>query len=219
MGKEFVMLLSKEAKLIFFHIPKTAGTSIKDYMIRNTKDGMFYSRLFYDRYIKHYDIKFKSFGEISQGISSPYFSHITQVECTELLKDLNFDFDGFSEIVIVRNPYDRLLSYFNFILYNNYNSIDKLLDSIEASSDIRHKIYFRSQLDYISKPITKNLKIFKYEEISKCQEFLQISLNTNESLSQKNVTKYTQALSLDQYLKDRCYEIFQEEFETLGYNK
>ena len=213
------MFLSKIKKLIFFHVPKTAGSSLKNFLVRNCKDGSYYNHLFYDLCLKETKYDIKSLGEKTNTISNPFFSHISQSEFVKLSEGLNLDLDNFTEIVIVRNPYDRLLSYYNFTLYNNYPTIDLLLDDLEKSVDLAHKIYFRSQLDYIKQPVSKNLMIFKYEELEKCEQFLQHYLNTSDELPEMNVTEYSKLTVLSDKTKERCYELFKEEFKLLGYEK
>ena len=213
------MFFSKIKKLIFFHAPKTAGSSLKNFLVRNCKDGSYYNHLFYDLCLKETKYDIKSLGEKANTISNPFFSHITQSEFVKLSEGLHLDLDNLAEIVIVRNPYDRLLSYYNFTLYNNYSTIDLLLDDLEQTSDIGHKLFFRSQLDYIKQPVSKNLLIFKYEELEKCELFLQQYLKTSDKLPKMNITEYSKLTALSDKTKERCYEIFKKEFELLGYEK
>ena len=213
------MFFSKIKKLIFFHVPKTAGSSLKNFLVRNCKDGSYYNHLFYDLCLKETKYDIKSLVEKTNTIKNPFFSHITQSEFVKLSEGLNLNLDNFAEIVIVRNPYDRLLSYYNFTLYSNYPTIDLLLDDLEHSNDIGHKLFFRSQLDYIKQPVSKNLLIFKYEELEKCELFLQQYLKTSDRLPEINVTEYNKHKVLDYKTKQRCYDLFKDEFEFLGYER
>lgn len=221
------MFVSKKEKILFFHVPKTAGTSVTNFLYENCSDGKFYynlnSELFLKEYTSVYHTNIENIHPVKLARKEKSnnlirFMHLSQSEGSCILKKLDLNLDDFVEIVVVRNPYERIISYYNFILYRKYNNINQLLDAIELNQ-VDPTLHWRNQLDYIKNPITRNLKIFKYENLNHCEEFLQTILNTTEKLPKLNVTKKQLVNDLDLDTKQRIYEMFQEEFELLEYEK
>lgn len=211
------MFVSKTKKLLYFHVPKTAGTSLRQFLFNTCKDANFFSNLSFSMFIEKYDENF-AYSQIKQAVNLPAYKHLTQDESTFILKKLNLDFRDFFEFVIVRNPYDRVLSYYNFVLHKTYPTVNELLDDIESNT-VDPNLQFRFQLEYIKNPITNNIKIFKYEELNECEEFLQKYIGTNEKFPKLNVTKNNFVDELNVELKTRIYKLFEEEFDILGYSK
>lgn len=212
------MFVSKNKKILFFHIPKTAGTSIRQYLFTNCSDGHFFTNLTLNIFIKEYNNNF-NYSILQKELKlPPAYKHLTQPECNFIIQKIGLDIDNFHEVVVVRNPYDRLLSYYNFILYKNYDHLEKLLDDIEMNN-VDPNLHFRHQLEYVKNPITKNLKIFKYEDFFLCQDFLQSVIGTNKKIPKINVTKNNTMHQLTPKLKERVYKIFEEEFDIFKYSK
>lgn len=208
------MFLSKQEKILFFHIPKTAGTSIRDFLLSECSDGKFINSLIFELFCKHN--KNYRYNHRDQYFKTPAFNHLTQTEAKIILETLNLHLENFTEIVVVRNPYHRLQSYYNFVLHKHYDNIHQLLDDIETNT-VDPKLYFTHQLDYIKNSLTKNLKIFKYERFYECEEFLQTKLKTTKKLPNLNISKQQVIDELTIDVKRRISDIFREEFEVLGY--
>jgi len=211
------MFVSKKKNILFFHIPKTAGTSIHNYLYAECADGAFFTNLMFEKFLKRYDGKFNFFKQ-SQIYQLPEFKHLSQRQGSLILEELNLNVKNFIEFVVVRNPYDRLISYYNFILHKDYSNMHKLLDDIESNT-VDPVLHYRTQLEYIKNPLTNNLRIFKYERLDECEVFLQDMLGTNQMLPKLNVTTNSFIEGLDKGIKDRVYTIFREEFDLLGYSK
>jgi hypothetical protein len=209
------MFISKEKQILFFHNPKTAGTSLRDFLNKTCKDGNFFTHLFYEKYLNS-QFKINSMLNVVDPTFNIYFNHLSQQELLVLNKEVNFNFENFVEIVVVRNPIDRLLSYYNFIMHKTYKNISMFLDDIEKQK-VDPLLCFRSQLDYVSYPLSSKQIIFKYEEMDLLHDFLKSHFNNDGSLPKLNITKQKFVNKLETSLVDRCHRIFKEEFEVLGY--
>lgn len=212
------MFVSKNKNLLFFHIPKTAGTSLRTYLYENCKDSKYFTQLTFSMFVQQYPNSGFRWRTTKQAFELPAYLHLSQPESNFIIKNLNFNLENFTELVIVRNPYDRLISYYNFVLYKNYNDMNKFLDDLELNK-IDPNLHFRYQLDYIKNPVTKNLKIFKYENLIDCEKFLQEIIGTDKVIPKMNITNNSYIETLEPYTKERIYKLFEEEFDILEYNK
>lgn len=88
------MVISQEEKYIFIHIPKTAGTSITHSMLKETG-------------IKPASIK---------GVDGKNHDVITHSGALQLKQILGVHYDEFYSFTVVRNPWDRMVSLYNFKL-------------------------------------------------------------------------------------------------------
>jgi hypothetical protein len=104
-------------------------------------------------------------------------------------------------------------------MHSKYKNIDLFLDDIEEKnfSPTNTAFVIRNQLDYVKNPLSKNQLIFKYEELDSLSNFLKSYVNTDLSLPKLNITKQSFIKNLDKRLSERCFKIFQEEFDMLGY--
>ncbi len=91
------MIVSHEHRLIFTHIPKNAGTSIRTWLARHVPDSR--------------DVPNAS-------------KHMTPHHVPELA--------GYTHFAVVRNPYDRLLSQYNF-------HVERYADYIRPKSKLSRK--------------------------------------------------------------------------------
>jgi Sulfotransferase family len=191
----------KPLKLI--HITKTAGTSIEDI---GKKHGINWGR---------YDTEYKT----PRGIK--YHDYFTNVD-----KNIQNKYDWF---MVVRNPYDRILSEY----YCKYGGIglrtNKNTSVIEMNRYIINKIDSMKQRKYgdhyspqhLYLDTSKNIHILKFENLEK--EFnelmkkynLNITLNmkSNESIKQYSVKDFSNTLI------KLINEVYAKDFELFGYDK
>jgi hypothetical protein len=115
------MVLCHEKKCIFIHIPKTAGTSIEQFISEKGELKLFY-----------------------RGVSDENHSmhHYTAMYLQEKIPNY---FNNYYKFSIIRNPYDRLLSeyYWTPIINVGYKfrkSKDEFLNYVKHV--IRHTKYF-----------------------------------------------------------------------------
>ncbi len=213
------MMISKEKKCIFIHIPKTAGTSIEK-MIQGEK------------YIK--------------GWSS-------HQKINEYKDDDKFH--EYFKFSFVRNPYERILSVFNYYKNrgNNKDLIyqpNKILDyfykkitttkifDIDISKKIPHEfdefceLYIKEKLDFYGRnaldtqisflSIDNNIEvdfIGRFEKLQKDIEYIKDYLGIKASLGHQRKTKLRSHYSsfYNDFTKQIIKEAYGEEIELFKY--
>lgn len=187
-------MISHKLKLIFIHIKKTAGNSIniflKDYSansIVNCSRGQSQQLNVYCEFNK--DIKHSKLD---------YYKKIY----SNKIKD-------YTIFTIVRNPYDRALSFYYYITNNKTYNKDLFIKTLSL---LDH------QIDYISNEMIlvhyENL-ITELKEIS-CLKHIDFNKfpHENKSINSKKKTSV-----LDQETKDLIYNKFKIDFIKLGYKQ
>ena len=122
------MLISDKHKLIFYHIPKAAGTTVS----RDLECKLSDSKKFWGR-DKGFDL-----------------AHLTYRESEQFLKPKQIN--DYLKICVIRNPYNRFISAFNdrkyeLFLANRINSLDLSIDSFLESILINVDLF--SDLDFV----------------------------------------------------------------------
>jgi len=79
-------MISRKHRFVFFHIPRTGGTSINKAL--------------------------SPFCEIAPNSSNPNPAHHPHSNVLQIMEELGPDFDDFFKFAIVRNPWDRLVSIY-----------------------------------------------------------------------------------------------------------
>lgn len=193
--------------LIFVHIPKSAGGSVKDYF--------------------DYSDKFKT-------------GHKTIGEIKELISD-RVKFRDYFKFVIFRNPWDRMLSNFNYRLSNVDRSNDsywknikkknfsfndwvkKVTDEVGIKELKKHNSYFsyininnNIVVDYIINfhNLNKDFKIIK--KISKIRRNLESAGINSHKASHKNFKHYYNSKSIDlvEKIHKKDIELFEFSFDN-----
>lgn len=207
------MEFSTKHKFLFFAIPKTGSTAVRKILARYSDKidfRKFYHLIKYDPlHINQHTAK-KIFTESGVHVNQNYF-----------------------EFVIVRNPYDKVISHISYGINSNnppthpinYNNIDAVLDIYEEN--VKHDNWigknnsyymFCPQMYWTTDTITSNLKIYHYEEIDKAWDDIRIKLNLDlPNLPVVNVTG--PKITLTQSQKDRIYDILKQDFKTFNYDK
>jgi len=137
-SNHFKMPIFEKDKIIFIHIPKTAGTSIG----------------------KFFDIDYEK-----KYINSHKFKHNTFIEYANILKDNLNNYKIFS---IVRNPYDRIFSYYKYHTYNmnnRYSFKEYLFRYLNNTIYLTHKTQ-TSFLINNNNIIDSRIKIIRYENLN-----------------------------------------------------
>lgn len=212
------MLISSEKKILFFHIPKTAGSAVFEILQNACPDYHSVRRNLMHHYVKNCPNPSK--------LSMEYF-HVDQEYMKSILEYSGLRVHNYFEFTIIRNPYDRLLSQYNFdISIPNatriYKDFDSFLDLYEDTDYINESTpyWYKSQLSWIKNPLTKNFKYYKYEELDKA--WTDIRENTGLDLPDLpliNKTKVKTIPELSKSQKDRIYNILKDEFDFLNYEK
>lgn len=209
------MLISSEKKILFFHIPKTAGSSIFKILSTVCTDAHSIRRNLMYHYVKN--------NKDHRGVSLEHF-HVDHAYLKKILDCSGLRVHDYFEFTIVRNPYDRLLSQYNFDLLGSrvYKDFDSFLDLYEDTEYVNPKTpyWYKSQLHWIKNPLSKNSRYYKYEELDKA--WVDIREKTNLDLPDlplANENKVKTMTELKQSHKDRIYNILRDEFELLNYEK
>jgi hypothetical protein len=199
------MVVCHIRKIIFIHIPKTAGSSI-EHLLRD--EGRF-------------ELDFIG---VRNGRST---HHYMGIELKMILKELYPTYYKFS---FVRNPYDRLISEYFWCRINNVGhkfnkTFDEFLDYVEDV--IKNKKFFKpiendhfipqySFLFFNNKLLVNN--IFKYEDIETVVPLIKKRLKIKTELQHLNKSKKNE-ITLTQEQKDRVYNLYKIDFQTFNYEK
>jgi hypothetical protein len=88
------MRISHKHKFIFIHSIKTGGTSIRNYL-NDYSDIISVS----DR-------------------RSPFYFHVSAIEMEKYFQEQGWDWNNYFKFAFVRNPWDRVVSFYHHILWN-----------------------------------------------------------------------------------------------------
>jgi hypothetical protein len=201
------MVVCYDLKCIYIHIPKTAGTSIEQFLKDNGKNSIDYLGVRNNRSLHH-------------------------LLAIELKKELPFLFNKYYKFSLVRNPYDRLLSeyYWTPIPGIGYKSGQSKADFITyVSNVVNKKLYFDNiyndhfipQVDFLYSG--KNLlvdQIFRYEDLDWVVKYLKKKLNIDNDLPYLNKSKNNiKKIEWNERQKERIYKIYFRDFISFNYEK
>lgn len=215
------MFVSLEKKILFFHISKTAGTSVTHMLEKLCPDHAHSHQKIFKNNIGHYMTK-RVTNRWGDWEDKDRFTHITQTDARPFFKAADIDYSDFFCFTIVRNPYERLRSQMEYLNLTQSNSIDFHIDNYQTGLNTRKAGYwFRSQMEYFRDPMTKNINVFKFEDLDKLWdklkefddektlEILHLNQNDKENIS---------PIRFSTNQKKRIYQLFKEEFDTFGYH-
>jgi hypothetical protein len=204
------MVWDNQKKILFVHIPKSGGTTIEHHMgaINNPNKG--YKR----------------------NTNNKAMQHLTIEEYNALFDDKRFD--NYCKFTIVRNPYDKMLSEYYWtdlpIGYKDKHSFDYFLGAV--SDIVINKNYnytflhdhFTPQKEFITDENNNIIvdKIFKFEEFNEVVEFVQMyypNINTTVHNKIKTAKSKNSRLTLNDKQKNIIYNLYEDDFILLGYDK
>ena len=129
------MPICHEKKFIFVHIPKCAGSSIEYLFKKNNLHLEFIDEILD---FKNSKINFSEVVELHKGKTQ----HLSASDIKKLIGNIKFEqYDKFS---IVRNPFDRLVSYYFFIKKIKTPNLDKIHVKLVHSSSNFHEFVVRA---------------------------------------------------------------------------
>lgn len=198
------MPISKIHKLCFIHIPKVAGTTIEKALDMHHED------LFY-RYGKY-----KKYEVCPQ--------HLTHQELSLEIPNLS----EYQLFTVVRNPFDRIVSEYNFYhetwwakeYYNlNFDDFVRICLSIDkAKRKFCFDGHLEPQVDYIRGDLP--VKIFKYENLEECFYWLReitgenLNFGHERKAERKNYKDYYDNVETIKIVED----FYRDDLDYLDYN-
>ena len=218
------MPIDRARKLLFVHIPKTAGTSVEELLgLRgpwqkeniNTCFGLI-----------------QSVPLLEKGFSSHFLQHLTLSELSCLLGS---DLQGCIPFAVVRDPWNRLISSFrrkdpdlcNLICSNSGRDANEfdLEAYIELAGWLDHA-HLRPQYRFLtlsgSDRIDPRIHVFRQEQLVDLEEWLAQRLGQSVVLPNSNVSvPQTPWSDLNAHqedkLRERVHVLYAEDYAAFGY--
>jgi hypothetical protein len=232
------MPISNKNKLIFIHIPKTAGSSIFTRMFNSDKNTI----------LTYCNIKNKY---LYVGNYDYHRAHYTFKEIQKICDYINLNISNYQIFTVVRNPYYRFLSilqyaaihnehnnvfnYINIILdkliYKDYNIIHKKycmcggmnfyqfnIDKTNFFIECKHLIPQTFFLINNNNTIDIKIKIIKFEELDTGFKTNNLTLFNNlEKTNSGKEINYEDYLT--ETIKDKIYKLYDIDFINFNYEK
>ena len=182
-------MISYDKKFIFVHINKTAGTSMEkalaDYGVKKLEEKG--------------DLKF----ELNYNQSQHF-------NCDEYKKYLGSEYDDYFKFTVVRNPFDRVVSYYyGGAIQKGLNFKDWVVDRYLNEN---YKDYIRMYSDYTHWFDKDEMNyVLKFENLD--QDFIKLkeTLDLNCELGKANVNK--SRTHYRDYYDDKTKDIIENHFE------
>jgi hypothetical protein len=201
------MVICHEKKCIFIHIPKTAGTSIEQFLKEKGKNNIEYIGVRNNRSLQH-------------------------LTAFELKRELGPIFTNYYKFSIIRNPYNRLLSEYYWTPLNiGYKAGETKADFItHVANIVKNKLYFNNIYNdhFIPQYLFlygngKNIlvdNVFKYEDLDESIKYLKHKINIDNDLPFLNKSKGDIVKTYwNNRQKERIYKIYQKDFIVFNYEK
>jgi len=207
-------MYSKRDNLLFVHIPKTGGQTILVH------------------FLEKYNINWKDRGELFGNKikvldREVIGEHLTYQEYLKYNIITNDDMINLNTFSIVRNPYERFLSYY-YMRKNKDKFLDLSLETMmkDCSNFLKTKddelkyskpyVMIKPQHLYLQN--SKNVKVFKYENYNEVEEYLK-SFGIKQILKRNVGSKKAKENHKENLKKciDFVNEYYEKDFETFDY--
>jgi hypothetical protein len=221
------MPIDRHAKLIFVHIPKTAGTSVElalslhgDWRIENQSN--FFGQI-------------SSNSLLAKNLSSNFMQHLRLYEIHDLLGEEFFDYEIFT---VVRNPWTRFLSSFrrkdpdlcSYVRWRARHDAENasLSDYVKMAKWVRHP-HLNSQASFFSstgpgkpvKNILKKVRVFKFEDLPLLENWLSLKYKKEIRFCRHQAAVSPLPVIQRDELLPLCkeiYKLYRRDCRLFGYN-
>jgi len=201
-------MVLKDKKILFLHIPKTAGQSItrflmenenEPYSLKNSKFGLIYNNKSKLKGPKHY-----------------HHLHLQEYQTLNIVDNLQ----DYFKFTVFRNPYSRFISAFKFNQsQHNYDSYKDFIKYFSNKKFSKKEVMFRHfipQTWYIDYNIDNIDQYFFQERLNELETFFFKKFNFTKKIGHENISK-KQTKDLDNYTKDFIKDFYKKDFKILGY--
>jgi len=197
------MVVCDNKRCIFIHIPKTAGTSVEQFLIDKGRNEI-------------------SFRGVNNNRSMHHYSSL------KLQKIIPLKFNQYYKFSIVRNPYDRLLSEYYWTPVPNlgykygktkadflYN-ITHIIKNKKYNENIYYDHFIpQYRFVYHYKKLLVD-QIFKFEDLEWVVGYLKKKLNINMDFPLLNKSIKKDGWTENQ--KRKIYNLYKDDFRIFNYN-
>lgn len=212
-------ILKNKSMICFIRIPKNASTSLYMHLLNNN--------CIRDEYLLELLNKPK------------YHSVFAPSHCTisESIEYLGQDIKKLPFLLVCRNPYDRMVSMYNYFITNNkitrFKNLTETIDTfkkfvnfcIKINGNEEYAMIWMSQCDYIDTEDNYDidLTIIRYENLNKGFEKFIKDKNLDDIdinlpwLNKSNYVNYNNYYN--QKLKNKVYSLWEKDFIKFKYNK
>jgi hypothetical protein len=207
------MIISNKLKCIFVAIPKTATHAIRFALRKFLDDQQDWEQV--ELFVQK-KLPFSELSKIDTG-------HIKAAEAKSVLAEELWE--RYFKFAVVRNPYDRFVSFCAFIQRENPHfekNARILMKEAIADPEIRQRIRFRPQYEFVCDCNGKIIVDFlaRHERIQEDYQqicgHLGIRAQTLPRVNRSIHSRYTDYY--DQALRDAVFEYYHRDFELFDYN-
>jgi len=202
------MVWCHERKIIFVHIPKTAGSSIENAL------GLWRSGC--ENGYGYKDIDGRPVA----------LQHLLPDGIRKIIGEEAFS--RYTKFTVCRNPYNRIVSEYHWRVCNKIGrvrSFDGFLDEVEnvIKNNLYNKVsdHFIPQSDFIYDSEGNQVvdHLFRFEKLDKVEQFLQDNFGTDKLKRLETSVPSRGKIVLTNEQKERVYKLYERDFILLGYDK
>jgi hypothetical protein len=227
------MVWCHERKIIFVHIPKTAGSSIEKALglfRSGNENGYGYDSKVIDG--RSVALQHLLPGGIRKIIGEEAFSRYTKFTvCRNPYNRIVSEYHWRARnklLPVHRNPYNRIASGYHWRARNKLGpvrSFDSFLDEVEnviknnLFNSISDHLIPQSDFIYDSEGNQVVDHLFRFEKLDKVEQFLQDNFGTNKLEHLEASIPDVKKIVLTNEQKERVYKLYERDFRLLGYDK
>ena len=175
------IVISKKNRFIFFHLPKNAGSAVSDILNRN--ESYYTSKKIISKILKNFSKNDNFFFDNYQKKLHFFRSHVTISYIENIISPKIFN--DYFKFAVVRNPFSRFVSRYNYTKLVTKNS--NLKFPIFLTNHLKYKLITDQQYKFLLK---KNGeigvdKIIKFENLNRDLNDISSKINTDLSKFKK----------------------------------